>query len=253
MRWIQKKNEPRELTEWRIRYAKDNNFGYDLMRQDNTVTKAVTDSLVEEQGWLCAYTGMRIESYQEIEHNGTKYDVWCCHIDHVKAQDHCIPSETITYSNMVACYPGPNTKSELPYGAHKKRNWPDYTKGEQSLFVSPLNPSCENRFLFEKSGEIKHKPGDKAAETTIDKLGLNDDELKKLRKGAIRGTLGLNDLSIKNARIRLRKLQFQNQGRLEPFCFVLIQVLENYIELVEKIARKNAKYTPKNKTSKRRK
>ncbi|MDZ8069728.1 MAG: hypothetical protein RMY64_29660 [Nostoc sp. DedQUE08] len=248
MRWIQKKNEPHELTEWRIRYAKDNNFGYDLMRQDKNVTKVVTESLVEEQGWLCAYSGMRIESYQDIENNGTKYHVWCCHIDHVKAQDYCTAEETVIYINMVASYPGPNYENELPYGGHKKRNWPNYNKGEQNLFVSPLDPSCETRFVFDFQGNIKHNDGDTAAKTTIEKLGLNSIDLRKERRGRIQGTLGLkNDLPIKDARIRLRKLKSQNQGRLEPFCFVLIQVLEKHIKRLEKIAKKTAKYKPINK------
>ncbi|MEH2219387.1 MAG: hypothetical protein V7K72_20140 [Nostoc sp.] len=243
MRWIQKKNEPRELTEWRVRYAKDTNFGYDLMRKDQLVTKAVTDLLVEEQGGLCAYSGMPIKGYIEIEKNGTKYHKCYCHIDHVKAQDHCIPYETVTYSNMVACYPGPNPEHKTPYGGEKKGKWPDYAKGEQTLFVSPLDQSCETRFLFNLIGEIKHNEGDKPAETTINKLGLDDEQLRKLRQGAIQGTLGLkNTLPLKDARSRLTKLQSPQTGRLEPFCFVLIQALQIHIKRLEKIA----KYKPKN-------
>lgn len=243
MRWIQKRNEPCELTEWRVRYAKDINFGYELMRKDQPAINAVTDLLVAEQGWLCAYSGMPIEGYKEVEKNGKKYYKCSCHIDHVKAQDHCTPYETVTYSNMVACYPGPNTERELPYGGHKKRNWPDYTKGEQTLFVSPLDQSCESRFLFNLRGEIKHNEGDNAAETTINKLGLDHEELRKLRKAAIQGTLGLNNnLLLQDARSRLTKLQSRQTGRLEPFCFVLIQALKIHIKRLEKIA----KYKPKN-------
>ncbi|WP_193943001.1 TIGR02646 family protein [Sphaerospermopsis aphanizomenoides] len=237
MRWIQKKNEPRELIEWRVSNANDINFGYDLMRQDKDVTKAVTESLVKEQGWLCAYSGIRINGYEEVEANGTKYDKCDCHIDHVKAQDYCSAEEKVSYTNMVASYPGPNAKHKTPFAGEQKGNWPNYITGEQALFVSPLDQSCENRFLFNLKGEIKHKPGDTAAETTIDKLGLNDDELKKLRKGAIQGTIGLkNNLAIKDARNRLKKLQSQQEGRLEPFCFVLIQALEIHIKRLEYIA-----------------
>ncbi|MEJ1930700.1 hypothetical protein WDZ92_10610, partial [Nostoc sp. NIES-2111] len=183
--------------------------------------------------------------YIEIEKNGTKYYKCYCHIDHVKAQDHCIPYETVTYSNMVACYPGPNYKKQLPYGGHKKGNWPDYNKGEQTLFVSPLDPSCETRFVFDLQGNIKHNDGNIAAKTTIEKLGLNSEDLKKERLARIRGTLGLtNDLPIQDARSRLTKLQSQQTGKLEPFCFVLIQALERHIKRLEKIA----KYKPKNKT-----
>jgi hypothetical protein len=56
MRWIQKQTEPRQLTEWRSRYNKDINFGYNLLRQDHDTIKAVHTALLTEQGWLYAYT-----------------------------------------------------------------------------------------------------------------------------------------------------------------------------------------------------
>lgn len=121
MRWIQKQSEPVELTEWRSRNNTDTNFGYDLMRQDQTVTRTVTDALLVEQGWICAYTGLRIRGYSD------ESGILCCecHIEHVKPQSHCTSLETVTYTNMVACYPGPNVSANIPYGVHRKRNWPD--------------------------------------------------------------------------------------------------------------------------------
>ncbi|MFO7031487.1 hypothetical protein B9T07_16180 [Limnospira fusiformis CCALA 023] len=107
MKWIQKKNEPDKLKEWRSRYSNDINVGYDLMRQDHDLVKKLTISLLEEQGWLCAYTGLSIDENK-------------CHIEHLKPQTHCTPNETVLYSNIVACYPQPNTNFKLPYGAHKK-------------------------------------------------------------------------------------------------------------------------------------
>lgn len=234
MRWIQKQSEPVELREWRSRNNNDINLSYELLRKDSDVIKAVTESLVKEQGWLCAYTGLRIEGYFNLG----KIIKCGCHIDHVKAQDHCYPSETVLYINMVACYPGPNQKSETPYGGERKKNWPDYSKGEQSLFVSPLDPNCESRFVFSLRGEIRHKDRDLAAETTIKKLGLDHDELIAFRKAAIQGTLGKNnDLPIKDARARLKGIKSQQGGRLEPFCFVLIQALEKHISRLEAIAK----------------
>ncbi|MDZ8052199.1 MAG: hypothetical protein RMX68_030370 [Aulosira sp. ZfuVER01] len=242
------------MTEWRVFYAQDINFGYDLMRQNKNVTKAVTDSLVEEQGWLCAYSGMRINGYIEIEENGTTYHKCDCHIDHVKAQDYCNAEEEVTYTNMVASYPGPNAEHKTPYGGEQKGNWPDHNKGEQNLFVSPLDRSCETRFLFSLKGEIKYNQGDRAAETTIKKLGLDHHDLTKFRKAAIQGTLGLkNDLRIQDARSRLKKLQFQQEGKLEPFCFVLIQALEKHIKRLEYIAKSKAKNKNKTQPQKRRK
>lgn len=239
MRWIQKNSEPVELIEWRSRNkTRDEsgiNFGYELMRKDHQVTKAVTNSLLQEQGWLCAYTGIRINGYTNPD-NPLECD---CHIDHVKAQDYCCPEEKVTYSNMVACYPGPNQKAGTPFGGERKKNWPDHNKGEQHLFLSPLASTCESRFLFDLKGEIKHRDGDLGAKETIKNLGLNHDILKAMRKGAIQGTIGKNnDLSIKQARSRLKSIKSQQSGtRLEPFCFVLVQALEKHIKRLEAIAK----------------
>ncbi|KAM3113168.1 hypothetical protein [Phormidesmis sp. 146-33] len=118
MRWIQKKSEPSELAEWRTRCGKDINFGYNLMRQDNCATKALTEALLKEQGCLCAYTGMRIDGY--VDHQDPR--LCQCHLGHVKPQDHCTLQETVSYTNLVACYPKPNPKAKIPYGAEQKGN-----------------------------------------------------------------------------------------------------------------------------------
>jgi hypothetical protein len=99
-------------------------------------------------------------------------------------------------------------------------------------------------------GRIKTKDRDLAAKTTVDKLGLHHHELEALRKGAIQGTLGENNnLPIKDARTRLKKLQRQKSGQLEEFCFVLVQALEKHIKRLEAIA-KTKKAKTKSKKSK---
>ncbi|MEM6867019.1 MAG: retron system putative HNH endonuclease [Cyanobacteria bacterium P01_C01_bin.121] len=220
MRWIQKKNEPHQLTEWRSRYNTDINFGYALLRQDSAVITALIATLLAEQGWLCAYTGIGIDANK-------------CHLEHVKPQEHCTPDEAVTYGNLLACYPAPNQKGKIPYGAHQKDNWPG--PEEQHLFVSPLEPNCDIRFRFRNTGKVEPcNKQDQAAQITIDKLGLNHRYLVGERKKRIQGTLGLkNDLSILKARQRLKTLKDQEGGKLEPFCFVLKQALENHIRRVE--------------------
>ena len=233
MRYIQKKSEPNQLTQWRSQYRNDDNFGYDLLRKDNQTIKAVTNALVEEQGYLCAYTGIRIYGYQNS-------DTPCeCHIEHLKAQDWCNPSETVLYSNIVACYPPPNSQN-TPYGANKKKNWP--TPQEQNLFISPLDPSCETRFIFTLRGEIKPNKGDRAAEKTIEKLGLDHKELVDKRKGVIQGLIGKeNDLSVQKTNKRLNQLKRLKNGKLDEFCFVLIQALEKHIKRLNAIAQSKSK------------
>lgn len=224
MRWIRKLPEPHALTQWRARYSSDINFGYDLLRGSQDTIRTVTGALLREQGWLCAYTGRRI-------------DTDTCHIEHLKAQTHCLPEETVAYSNMVACYPSPNRKQKTPYGAEEKGSWPH--PSEQHLFVSPLDQACEERFTFNLRGEIREQTeNDQAAKTTIEKIGLDHRELVARRKAAIQGTLGRsNSLSLKDARRRLNSLRSHQEGQREPFCFVLVQALRKHIVRLESIAR----------------
>ena len=229
MRWIRKLPEPDALTEWRARSSSDPNLGYRLLRSSQAVVRTVTDALLREQGWLCAYTGIRI-------------DTDTCHIEHLKAQTHCSPKETVAYSNMVACYPSPNPKRKTPYGAEQKDAWP--SPSEQHLFVSPLDQTCEKRFVFNLRGKMEARANDdRAAKTTIEKIGLDHGALVAFRKAAIQGTLGRsNNLSLKDARRRLNSLHSHQEGRREPFCFVLVQALRKHIGRLEAIAR--TKRTP---------
>lgn len=222
MRWIKKKPAPHELTEWQVKHrATDPNFGYDLMRLDHGVTETVTESLLQEQGLLCAYTGVRIDRQS-------------CHIEHVAAQAHGGFGHDVDYGNMVACYPAPN-KGQASYGAHPKRDWPSPT--QRHLFVSPLERGCEERFRFNRRGEIAAEDSDEAARTTINRLKLDDSALTALRREAIQETLRNDALPLDDARKRLRFLQQSEHegGKLEPFCFALKQALARHIKRVEVI------------------
>ncbi len=221
MRWIRKQNEPRQLTEWRSRCGNDINFSYALLRQDHAAIAAIHTALLAEQGWLCAYTGMRIEANSS-------------HIEHVKPQQHCQAIETVTYTNLVACYPAPNPSQPTPYGAEQKSNWPP--PAEAHLFVSPLDGACETRFIYTLKGKITANNEDLAAKTTIAKLGLDHGELEAYRQAAIQGTLGKeNSLPLKAAKQRLKQVKAPTSGKLDPFCFVLVQALEKHIRRIEGI------------------
>ena len=218
MQRIQKKPEPSALRRWRNQYKNDINFGYGLLQSD--LREIIVTSLLEEQGELCAYTGRRIEI------NG-------CHIEHINPQKHCAKGEDVAYSNIVACYPAPNT-GEAPYGAHQKKDWP--SPSERHLFISPLEKNCTERFNFTYTGHIKPtRSEDEAACKTIEQLKLDYQELIALRRAAIQGSLQPKGewLSLQQAQRRLKGLQAAT-GRLEPFSFVLMKALDNHIRKLQK-------------------
>jgi uncharacterized protein (TIGR02646 family) len=225
MRRIQKSNEPRRLIEWRAAHRHDVNFGYDLI--DPGLRREIRHALVAEQRGLCAYTGQRI---------GTE----TCHIEHPKAQVHCVNGEDVAYSNMLACVPAPNAPA-LPYGAHRKGAWPGPTQA--ALFVSPLRPGCGDRFAFSLRGEMTPRnAGDNAAAETIRNLALDHAALTQLRKAAIDGTLGRPgrgpaSLDLRTSRRRLTGLTAAEAGNgpLEPFSFVLVQALERHVRRLQVI------------------
>jgi hypothetical protein len=203
MRWIEKRKEPRSLQTWRAQNATDINFGYALMRQDRQVVTDLEAALLAEQGYLCAYTGRRIgkDSY---------------HMEHVK----------------------PNRSVPCLYGAEAKKNFPK--PDEEHLFVSPLNPSCEQRFNFTAQGIIKPtSDSDEAAKRTIEKLNLNEPrELVPLREAAIDGALKPEGLwlSLDKARKTLVGMERRTKegGMLPPFSFAICRALQNHIAELER-------------------
>ena len=231
MRQIQKRNEPDNLTHWRLAYRNDPNFSYSLI--DAGLRQEIRQALVIEQRGLCAYTGRRIDEAN-------------CHIEHMRPRMHCGKGEDVSYGNMLACVPAPNA-SRLPYGAHRKGSWPDPT--QEHLFVSPLRNACGPRFSFTFRGRVSpSNPQDQAARETIDRLGLDHPLLRQFRKAAIDGTLRVRGsggplLDLRSARRRLGGLNATEQGNgpLEPYSFVLQHALTKHIGRIQAIRANRAR------------
>jgi len=232
VRRIRKRSEPRELTEWRASAQADPNqaginFGYDALRQNANAITAVTDALLAEQGWLCAYTGRRIDFEQT-------------HIEHLIPQVHCQHGQDVDYVNLVACWPGPNNPNEPAYGARRKGSWPD--NKQRPLFVSPLSANCEDRFSFNIRGEITAATANDAAATeTIIRLNLTDPELTRLRKDSIVGALSPRGLlTAPETRKLLRELdrdeaELNGGSKLTPYCFAVRQAARRHLDRLEAI------------------
>ncbi|MCC6552754.1 MAG: TIGR02646 family protein [Polyangiaceae bacterium] len=213
---------------------------YDEMRRDRPALEAVEDGLFQEQGGLCAYTGLQIRLETGAPR---KVDF---HLEHVIPQEHCTYGQDADYNNLVACWPRPNCGFEPSFGARKKGSWPSPT--EQHLFVSPLDSSCAARFAFNRRGEISpaHE-SDEAANETIKKLGLGDKQLTELRRKAIQGALEppSGKIKLKDARRLLRGIEEDSARldrgetiRLRAFSFVIRQALAREIKKLEGIMEK---------------
>lgn len=226
MRWIKKHIEPTDLTYWR-RDNKVHKNEKNFNRLTGDLKEIIKLSLLDEQRYLCAYTGHSI-------------DLSNSHIEHLKPQNYCTNGEDVEYNNFVACYPGIDPKTAKTVGCPKaKDNWP--SPEEKHQFVSPLDKSCENRFCYRYNGKVRAtNDTDDAAKKTIDKLSLNNDLLCDYRKRAILGTLSptrTKKISINEAKRifeRLKKTELEQVDKLKSFHFVITQVLDNYIKSSQK-------------------
>lgn len=215
MKRITKKQPPQELIAW-THSNKINEDGsaaswnYDSM--EAPLKEVVKQSLIEEQGGLCCYTGLRITKTTS-------------HIEHLKPQEKCENHEDTEYANLLAAYPSPNPKQECTFGAVHKKNWyaPD-------LFIDPLRADCEIRLRYRDSGEVvPDKLNDTAAMETIKRLNLNDKELVLKRKQAIAGML--NDGLTKGQATRIiAKMDSKVNGMYYEFCFVIKQACSRYLK-----------------------
>jgi uncharacterized protein (TIGR02646 family) len=175
-------------------------------------------SLIQEQGYLCCYTGRRIDPQN-------------AHIEHLKPQEICVDHEDTAYSNLLAAYPSDHVDHECAYGAHHKKNW-----YHSILFVHPLRPDCERRFRYRDNGSIGPvNPDDAGAKETICHLNLNDKELQNLRRTAIDAALYEDNLSKGQvSRLMAAMDLLDSNGQYREFCFVIKQACERYLKRFEK-------------------
>jgi len=242
MRTISKRKAPGQLTQWRQERLKGNpeaegmEAGYNALRRDQDTMQAIEAQLCDEQGGLCAYTGMRID-------DGSQKDF---HVEHLIAQEYCTEAHgqanaDTDYKNLLACWPAPNYSAQPQFGAVVKANWP--SPQEKHLFVSPLSSGCESRFTFDDLGKVGHYPDDDAVKETIEKLGLASNELAALRQQAIRGALWPRQkpIGVPAAQQQLESIQSLEKAierggtnRLPAYCFAIKQALERRIELLRR-------------------
>lgn len=253
MRTIIKHSAPASLTGWRLpRLVSHRPPGMDCtyaeMRHAPAILSDVEDSLVAEQGGICAYTGHRIAVRPPADPtNGTRRVEF--HIEHLTPQAHCAYGQDTDYNNIVGCWPRPNCGFEPKYGARRKGNWP--SPSQHTMFVTPLLSSCSARFSFNHRGQIAStSSSDAAALQTINELGLDHEDLTSLRRDAIKGALnpGGRHIKLRQAQRLLAQLCRETAAldrgdsiRLMPFCFAIKAALLHEIAKLEGIMKRKAR------------
>jgi hypothetical protein len=117
-------------------------------------------------------------------------------------------------------------KGDPRHCGNAKGNWYD-----SKLMVSPLEPTCEQRFRFELDGRIRPlRNDDPGAAETIRHLDLDGPRLRELRNKAIEGLFdGLDDeLQPEEYDTLINNLvERDREGKYEPFCVTLVAVLSD--------------------------
>ena len=215
MKYIRKREEPEEFTNWKNLENDDWQPNWDNNFQAPQ-KPIVHEALLGEQGFICCYCGMRITRETS-------------HIEHLKPRS-IYPHLALDYTNLMASCQG---ESEVPpphplHCGHKKFDWYD-----EQLMVSPLEANCEDFFRYLGSGDIlsiEDSDRQAAAEITIEKLGLNIPKLIRMRAEAIDGILqateGLTNEEIQQLADGLA--QPDVNGQYTPFWGAIAYTIKHY-------------------------
>lgn len=206
MIWINKQQEPASWTQRRL--TPDATY---------EATPDLRESLLKDQGYICAYCMRRIPTSDAPFENATSK------IEHLFSQKNNEELQ-MEYSNMVICCPG-----RLFGNMHC-----DASKGKENIQCSPLSQEAMSTIQYNNDGTIKSTNGVYNTEIN-DVLHLNIDILKANRKAlweAVRDRIQSEGMW-KKAYVR-RVLEeyssFDAEGMKKPYCGIIIYKLTRKLD-----------------------
>jgi uncharacterized protein (TIGR02646 family) len=202
MKYIIKQSEPEKFRIWK-RTTSQATYG---ALKGTEVKRIIKKSLIKEQGYICCYCEKRL-TYKDS------------HIEHFQPQSS--PTvDPLDYSNFLCSCQNQREKGTPRHCGHLKEDWFD-----PILLISPLESGCESRFRFNGDGTIyASNSQDRAAITTIEKLGLSLPILNDVRNKAIEPFLDDNLTDDQFQEFINGYLQQNNQGMLGEFWTTIQQL-----------------------------
>jgi len=203
MRKIVKKKEPKEWTEYRLTVGVD----YQAIPE-------LRQSLLEEQGYICAYCMRRIPCK---DNNSNEYS----RIDHILCQENH-QDEKLNYQNMVICCPG-----AISNDFHC-----DKSKGTRDISFSPFDDYFISSLSYSsKTGEIK-SANEQWNREINEILNLNNAILKANRLEVINGIIeSINKQWNKSSYQQMLQIwkNKDSKGRYKAYCGIAIWFLSKHI------------------------
>ena len=196
---------------------------YDMVR-DMTTFSDLKQQLYEEQGGICCYCGAKLEYPYNPQYR----------VEHVKPKEKY--RELVgEYKNLLlSCRTTQDEKKQREKTKRKeslKLLHCDEAKASEEITYSPLNPDCEKVFIYNIDGTINGV--DDAAKKDIDTLGLACDYLVRRRREALQSLFDDDNKLLPDdllKKYKERVLYRNENNRLAEFCFVISNVIDNYIK-----------------------
>lgn len=210
---IKKKKAPREL----IEYRRTENAAYGNMPTE--LKQNVLESLMKEQGYLCAYCMSKIP--QEKKSPPVT-------IEHWEAQSNTSADKALDYRNMLAVCNGNRGCGD------KKNTTCDTHRGNTPLIINPLKPSTLRCIQYKSNGIIFSEDSDidndlnKTLNLNCSQSGLVENRQKALQTmlTKIKNKTGTSDF-IRYCEKELEN--FQSQTQKTPYVGILIWWLKKRI------------------------
>lgn len=205
MRKIIKNKEPHEWVEYRL----TPNVDYQSIPE-------LRESLLKEQGYICAYCMRRIPYKDKNSNEDSR-------IDHILSRDNH-PDRKLDYQNMVICCPG----------AISKNFHCDKLKGEKDITFSLFDDTFISTLKYStKSGEIKSSNPEWDIEIN-DILNINNELLKANRLEVVNGIINvLKSKEWKTGEIRKKLEEWDNKdknGKFKPYSGIVVWYLNKKLK-----------------------
>lgn len=199
MKEIQKRPEPRLLTEYRL-----SGNGYDGPNFTPVVKNEIKLSLLQEQGHLCAYCMARITlETMKVEH-------WACQSN--------FPLQQLDYSNLLGCCMGGE-------GSKYVEQTCDSRKGNKALKYNPSNPQSRIDSLIKYDGQGVISSIDEEFSVELNTvLNLNKERLIENRRSILKSIrITLSSKKGKRTKTEIRQLlqNYMNlnaHDQLKEYC-----------------------------------
>jgi len=206
VKYIKKSHEPSEFSEWKAQKNENWEPSYGIL--GGVEKQALKQSLMKEQGFLCCYCENRIDENDS-------------HIEHIRPQK-AFPEYSLEYENLLCSCGNKNKKGEPLHCGIKKDDWFD-----KDLLVSPLKEDCVQYFKFLPDGSIRAANEERAADMTIEKLGLDIPKLRAFRRSVIAPFLDPSLTQEEFKKFVASYLTSDEEGVFSPFHMTIQQMFSS--------------------------